>query len=741
MKRFINLIPVFFIYSFLNAQDKFPEFPPNDVDFKMDRDQMLYQLGITFPELPAKTEDPKRPLNAWPADSTNPQGNWQDAQGRFVARSSFGLWTNYDEDSAGVYTPIDLLKMNDGTTIKTEKEWWEKRRPEVKQAVENEIWGVIPPKEILPTVTFSTEVTSGGQGFNTYLQKEITGTIDIRRYWKVRNQPVIKAVLRTPAAATGPVPVMVIFGGFGNVLERYWEITRDHGWGVCIFSPNDLQPDNGTGLTSYLIGLVNKGNWRTPEQWGSLGAWSWGISRLIDYFETDKHVDAKKIGLSGHSRYGKATLVTMAYEPRLAIAYPSCGGALGPSMIRRHWAQDLENIAWEREYHWVAGNFFKYMGPLNEGEYLPRKVENLTVDAHSLLALCAPRPVFLNGGTQDSWTDFYGTYLSAKGASPVYQLLGKKGVVMNDGTPKEDVAYLEGDIGYRYHVGGHTDLPDWPSFFEFASKYFTGPVLVPQNSFINLAAKDDTTAMLKVKSNGSWQIFRSEGWIELEKTTSGESDSLLISVKNHNGLFARKAKLTLRGHDIERSIQVNQASPQPALTIAGANLQIAEKGDPFISFEIKSNTAWHISSDQNWIYPEEESGINTAIAVLTADDNPTVETREAQITVKGVGTEPKPFTVYQRAGAPTLDCNTTSLSLGAASGSTNGFWASSNTTWQVEVTEDWLIINNPAGGNGFSRINVTAKENNGSERTARLLIKIKNLPDHVVEITQAGAGN
>jgi len=122
----------------------------------------------------------------------------------------------------------------------------------------------------------------------------------------------------------------------------------------------------------------------------------------------------------------------------------------------------------------MAGNFFKYMGPLKEGSPMPRKVELLPVDAHSLVALCAPRPVFINGGTTDNWTDDYGMYLSAAGASPVYELLGKKGVVMPDDKPKIDVAYIEGDLGYRYHEGGHTDAPDWPAFLEFAAKYFRG---------------------------------------------------------------------------------------------------------------------------------------------------------------------------------------------------------------------------------------------------------------------------
>lgn len=246
---------------------------------------------------------------------------------------------------------------------------------------------------------------------------------------------------------------------------------------MCIFDPSFLQPDNGAGLTSYLIGLVNQGNWRKPTDWGALAAWSWGVSRLVDYFATDPDVDVNKIGVSGHSRYGKAAIVAMAYDQRLAIAFPSCAGSLGTKMNRRHWGQDLENSGWDQEYHWMAGNFFKWMGPLNTESYMPRKIENCPVDAHSLLSLCAPRPVFINGGNQDSWTDPYGMYLACVGATPVYELLGKKGIIMPDAKPQLDVGYISGDIAYRYHNGGHTDAPDWPAFFQFAVKYIKASTL------------------------------------------------------------------------------------------------------------------------------------------------------------------------------------------------------------------------------------------------------------------------
>ena len=476
----------FFLYIFglinlLSAQ--FPASPPDDVTRTMDRDQMLWQLGINLPELPPKLEDPKAPKNTFPSDSTIPEGNWTDKAGHIITRSGHGLWNNYDDTEEGLfigqeswrigeYTPIDLLKMHDGTVIISIDQWWFLRRPEILKDVQEQIWGVIPADSVLPEVTWTVTTTEGGIGASAYIEKTISGNIDTSRYPKVRNIPKITATLRIPSNINGPIPVMIVIGGgYFTTIERYWEFTQPNGWGACVFNANHLQPDDGAFLTSYLIGLCNKGNWRKPTDWGTLAAWSWGISRLIDYFETDNDVDATKIGVSGHSRFGKATLVAMAYESRLAIAFPSCGGSLGTSMNRRHWGKDLENSGWDREYHWTAGNFFKWMGPLNEGKYLPRKVELCPVDAHSLLSLCAPRPVFLNAGTKDLWTDPYGIYLTGVGATPVYELLGEKGLVMTDEKPQVDEAYIKGLIGYRYHNGGHTDAPDWPAFFKFAKQY------------------------------------------------------------------------------------------------------------------------------------------------------------------------------------------------------------------------------------------------------------------------------
>jgi hypothetical protein len=237
------------------------------------------------------------------------------------------------------------------------------------------------------------------------------------------------------------------------------------GWGYAEILPPSIQADNGAGLTSGIIGLCNKGEPRKLDDWGALRAWAWGASRALDYFETDKAVDAKHVGIEGHSRYGKASLVAMAYDPRFAIAYISSSGEGGAKLHRRDWGEVVENLAASGEYHWMAGNFLKYAGPLGWND--------LPVDAHELIALCAPRPVFISNGSNngDAWADAKGSFLAAAAAGPVYRLLGKKDLGATEFPPIESTL-IDGDIAFRQHSGGHSDGPNWPTFLTFAEKYF-----------------------------------------------------------------------------------------------------------------------------------------------------------------------------------------------------------------------------------------------------------------------------
>ena len=199
-------------------------------------------------------------------------------------------------------------------------------------------------------------------------------------------------------------------------------------------------------------------------------AWAWGASRALDYFETDKAVDAKQVGIEGHSRYGKATLVAMAYDPRFSIAYVSSSGEGGAKLHRRNWGELVENVAGTGEYHWMAGNFLKYAGPLNWND--------LPVDSHELVALCAPRPVFISAGADMSrtrrrcWVDAKGTFLAGVGAGPVYKLLGKKDLGTTR-VPAHRDPDRTGDVAFRQHSSGHTDGPNWPFFLDFAARHMS----------------------------------------------------------------------------------------------------------------------------------------------------------------------------------------------------------------------------------------------------------------------------
>jgi hypothetical protein len=224
-------------------------------------------------------------------------------------------------------------------------------------------------------------------------------------------------------------------------------------------------------LTEGIIGLVNKGQPRHLDDWGALRAWAWGASRALDYFETNKLVDAKQVGIEGLSRYGKAALVTMAYDQRFAVGFIGSSGEGGAKILRRNFGEQVENIASTSEYHWMAGNFLKYAGPLTPND--------LPVDSHELIALCAPRPVFISSGSQQvegGWVDAKGMFLGAVGAGPVYRLLGKKDLGTTEFPPME-TSLIEGDLAFRQHSGGHTTGPNWPTFLVFASRYIKRPAI------------------------------------------------------------------------------------------------------------------------------------------------------------------------------------------------------------------------------------------------------------------------
>jgi len=390
---------------------------------------------------------------------------------------------NYDESKADVYPALpDPLVLKNGQRVTTAELWWTQRRPEIVEDFDREIYGRMPAN--LPKVTWEVmSTTQEKNGDVPVVTKKLVGHVDNSAYPSIK--VVIDLTLSTPANAAGPVPVMMELGLSKEVMamlaKRFPQFAAGagpgptwqqqvlaKGWGYAELIPTSYQADNGAGLTEGIIGLVSRGQPRKLDDWGALRAWAWGVSRALDYFETDKAVNAKQVGLEGHSRYGKATIVAMAYEPRLAIAYVSSSGEGGAKLYRHIFGEQLANVAGTNEYHWMAGNFLKYAGPLTPGD--------LPVDAHELIALCAPRPVFISGGATDGdgWVDAKGMFLAAAAAGPVYRLLGKRDL----GTtvfPPIETSLIEGDIAFRQHSGGHTPGPNWPTFITFASRYLHAP--------------------------------------------------------------------------------------------------------------------------------------------------------------------------------------------------------------------------------------------------------------------------
>jgi len=379
---------------------------------------------------------------------------------------------NYDEAIANPYPVLpDPLILENGRRVTSVRTWWKKRRPEIMQSFDREVYGRVPAT--IPAVSWqTTSVTADTIGNFQVVTSKLTGHVDNSGYPQVSVD--LQLSLTVPASASGPVPVIMELGfvfppGFKRPGppsgEPSWqEQILSRGWGYAIFSPSSAQADYGAGLTQGIIGLVNQGQPRKPDDWGALRAWAWGASRVMDYFETDPLVDVTRIGIEGHSRYGKAALIAMAYDQRFAIGFISSSGAGGAKLYRRNAGEIVENLAASGEYHWMAGNFLKYAGPLTW--------DDLPVDSHELIALCAPRPVFISSGEKgDSWVDARGMFMAAVAAGPVYKLLGKKDLGTGE-YPPVGTALTEGEIAFRQHSGGHTPGPNWPVFLEYVSRYF-----------------------------------------------------------------------------------------------------------------------------------------------------------------------------------------------------------------------------------------------------------------------------
>jgi lysophospholipase L1-like esterase len=435
---------------------------------------------------------------------------------------------NTDESKANPFPDLpDPLVLKNGDRVTTPAQWWNARRPEIVEDFEREVFGRVPAH--VPDVRWSIASSKDGIVGNVPVRgRQLVGHVENASASSITVD--IDLVLVAPANAKGPVPVMMMFRK-GSLPPAPGEPPppRDPwmpppapgddppaaaqliaaGWGYAFLDPMSVQADNGAGLTRGIIGLVNRGQRRKPDDWGALRAWAWGAARALDYLESDASVDATRVGIDGVSRFGKAALVTMALEPRFAVVLVASSGEGGAKLHRRNFGEAVENLTGSGEYHWMAGNFLKYGAA--ESRFGSRNAGDLPVDAHELIALCAPRPTFISYGIPEKgdakWLDQQGSYMATVAASPVFRLLGAEGLPTTEDyrtakMPPYNTSLLDGRLAWRQHDGGHTDGPNWKHFIPWAKTQLarTLPVAPPRADLIGpadrAAARSDRNSRL-----------------------------------------------------------------------------------------------------------------------------------------------------------------------------------------------------------------------------------------------------
>jgi len=435
--------------------------PPANWTAEQDHQNMMDQLGIK-------------------ALRPGPSGNEKDPD-----------HANYDEVNANPYGGLpDALTLKTGQKVTSAEQWWKQRRPEIIEDFEREVVGRIPPN--VPAVNWTVKSSSNSKtGVFPVIEKQLVGHADNSAYPSINVD--MEMTLVTPGNAKAAVPVMIMFSSaairkfiashpeFKKMLGSDPPSTEQliaNGWGYALLDTSTIQADNGAGLTKGIIGLTNKGQPRKPDDWGALRAWAWGASRALDYLQTDKSVDAKRVGIEGVSRYGKAALVTMAFDARFAAVLVGSSGESGAKPHRRDFGEVVENLTGPGEYHWMAGNFLKYGAA--QSSFGSKNAADLPVDSNELIALCAPRLTFISYGVPEmgdaKWLDQRGSFMATVAAGSAFRLLGAKDLGVDEDyrnakMPPVNTGLLDGQLAWRQHDAGHTDAPNWKYFIPWADRF------------------------------------------------------------------------------------------------------------------------------------------------------------------------------------------------------------------------------------------------------------------------------